>query len=374
MRWSIRIATVAGIGIFVHVTFILLVILFFAQFLQQGGVGYAVQATLTVLALFGCVILHELGHALTALRFGVKTRDITMLPIGGVARLERIPEEPIQELLIAIAGPAVNVVIAAGIFVILKAFGWSNSWDIEEISRPRLGVEPFLRNLLTMNVGLVVFNLIPAFPMDGGRILRSLLGFFLDHVAATRIAARVGQILAVGFALLGLGAFGVPPNPIIVLIAVFVFLGATGEAATKELQQVFRGVPASAGMLRDFRALSAGNTLRDAVDMLLAGSQMDFPVLDGSTVVGVLRRQDLIRGLKERGLDVPVSAVNLLKVAPVSADAPLYQALGELDRQQSWCLPLEKDGAIVGWITRQNVTEIAMVRQALGPGEPGLRN
>jgi Zn-dependent protease/CBS domain-containing protein len=354
MRWSFRILTVAGIGIYVHITFLL-----FAGWIAAS---LALPGIALILSVFACVLLHELGHALTAKRFGVKTKDIILLPIGGVARLERIPREPGQEFLIAIAGPLVNVVIAGAITACLHLLGQPISIDFEEVMRPQTGWQPYLQRLLFFNVSMVLFNMIPAFPMDGGRILRSLLAFVLDYSKATRIAAGIGQFIAVLGGLAGI----LLQNPFLVLIAVFVFLGASGEAAVAQLQATFRGLPTSTGMITEFKSLRLDDTLGTAVGYLLSGSQVDFPVIEDGSVAGVLTRHQLVLSLKEGGPDRPLRDVALKTVEPVDSSAPLFKTYEEMGRQEVRGLPVLEDGRLVGWITSENIAEVAMVREALG--------
>jgi Zn-dependent protease len=221
MKWTLKLGEVAGIGIFVHWTFLLLIGWILYTHLSEGDtVRDALEGVAFVLAIFACITLHELGHALMALRFGVRTRDITLLPIGGIARLERIPEKPMQEFLVAIAGPAVNVAIAVVLTVVLIAMG-----GFSELTDLRLDGANFLTRLLLVNIGLVVFNMIPAFPMDGGRVLRALLSPMMGRLRATDTAATIGQLIAIVFAILGF--FG---NGMLIFIALFIFLGARQEA------------------------------------------------------------------------------------------------------------------------------------------------
>lgn len=227
MRWSIRLGSLAGIGIFVHLTFPLLLI--YAGYKNFSVRHYWPDAWIGigfVLVLFGIIVLHELGHALTARRFGIPTRDITLLPIGGVARLERMPHDPWQELMVAVAGPAVNVGLALFFFALAGGSRGISAWlDLDIVG------QDFVMSLVWVNVALTLFNLIPAFPMDGGRVLRSLLAFKLSYVLATQIAARIGQLLAVGF--IALGFFY---NPFLMVIGVFVWLGAAQELRSARLR------------------------------------------------------------------------------------------------------------------------------------------
>jgi Zn-dependent protease len=187
------------------------------------------QGVLFIVLLFACVLLHELGHALTANAFGIHTADITLLPIGGVARLERIPTEPRQELLIAIAGPLVNVVIAAVLIFYLNQR--ADASDFGDFNSPRVGM---LSKLASVNIGLVLFNLIPAFPMDGGRVLRALLAMRMNYVRATEIAAKIGQGIAIF-----LGIIGLFSNSLLIFIALFVFIGAQQEAAMARMRYAY---------------------------------------------------------------------------------------------------------------------------------------
>ena len=213
MRWSLRLGSLLGIPVYLHYGFLLLLGFIALSQAMTGGVAAAIDGVVFVVAIFGCVVLHEFGHALTARRFGIRTRDVTLLPIGGVARLERMPEDPRQELCVALAGPAVNVVIAGALGV----------WLV--VTAGSVGGSLFSR-LMAVNLGLVVFNMLPAFPMDGGRVLRALLAQRTDYVRATDIAAGIGKAMAFLFGIAGLFW-----NPMLLLIALFVWSGAGQEAA-----------------------------------------------------------------------------------------------------------------------------------------------
>src|SRR5437588_2592146 len=289
MGWSLPIFRIAGIQLRIHVTFLLLI--GWLAFSYYSAVDSAVAAAriLFVLLLFACVVLHEFGHALAAKAFGINTPDITLLPIGGVARLERMPEKPVQELVIALAGPMVNVVIALGLFVAGGSQALLNPSTVEGGG--------LVAQLLTINILLVLFNLLPAFPMDGGRVLRALLATRMSYARATQVAATVGQGFAFVFGFLGL----LNPNWfMLIFIALFVYIGASQEAALAQMKDVSRRFPVSSAMVREFRTLSEGASLEEAVDALLATSQHDFPVVDETgNVVGLLTRQNLISALRK---------------------------------------------------------------------------
>ncbi len=271
MSWSFRLGRIAGIPIYVHWTFlILLAWLVYGHWAAGHDAATTLEGVGFVLAIFGCVVLHELGHALAARRYGVPTADITLLPIGGVARLQRIPEHPVEELVVAVAGPLVNVAIVACCSPSASAGRGRRS----ATSGTPSSSASFLSKLMYVNAFLVCFNLLPAFPMDGGRVLRALLAMKLDYARATRIAASVGQLMAIGF-----GFFGLTGSPMLLLIALFVWIGAEGEARMVQERVTLRDIPVRAAMLTDYRILNPSSTLGQAAELLLAGAQQDFPVM-----------------------------------------------------------------------------------------------
>jgi Zn-dependent protease/predicted transcriptional regulator len=295
--WSWKLARIFGIDVYVHATFALL--LAWVAFGQvAAGVGAMVRGLALILTVFGIVVLHELGHALVARRFGIRTRDIVLLPIGGVASLERLPEKPREQLFVAVAGPAVNVMLALLLWVVLAVTGArANPSAIGSATGS------FLSELLWINVSLAAFNLLPAFPMDGGRVVRAALAFKLEPVRATEIAARLGQGMAVLLA-----AFGLFFNPMLLLIALFVWTGAQQELATAELKRALVGVPMASVMLTQLRVLSASDPLTSAAELVRTGFQQDFPVLDGTELVGVLTQADIEKSLAERGPSATVAS------------------------------------------------------------------
>lgn len=284
MRWSYQIARVSGIDVKIHVTFFLLLAWYGWMFYQQGGTPAAVQGILFILLLFLCVLLHEFGHAFAAKAYGIRTPDITLLPIGGVARLERMPQNPVQELVIAVAGPAVNVVIGAVIFLVLAA-----KFNISDMMRIDRAGGDLLVNLMTVNFFLVAFNALPAFPMDGGRVLRSLLAMKFNYVTATTVAARTGQVVAVLFAIGGF--FG---SPLLIFIAAFVFLGAQQELAYAKFRAGIARRRISEIMQSDVAALPGDATCAAALQLVRFSPQPVFPVLDGTMrAIGVVTLAEL---------------------------------------------------------------------------------
>jgi len=366
MSWSWKIATVRGIGVYIHATFWLVVAwILFAHLASGQGALAAAQGVLFVLLLFLCVVLHEFGHALTAQRYGVQTRDITLYPIGGVARLERIPRNPRQELMIALAGPAVNVVIAGFLAIILLAAGAFGG--VDQLSR--IESNPLAR-LFWANLLIVGFNLLPAFPMDGGRVLRAFLAERMEYGRATQLAATVGQGMAFLFGFAGL----LLPNPILLFIAFFVYMGAGQEAAMVETELAFRGVPVREAMVHRFRTLPADGSLAAATQQLLAGSQLDFPVLEDGRLVGILTRNRLIEALSQQGLTAPIREVMLPVPLTLTPDDNLEESFQQMREKESQTVPVLDDGRLVGLLTLENIGEFLMVRNALqGPSARGGR-
>ncbi len=358
MKWSWKLGEVAGIGVFVHATFFILIAWIGVSYWLASHSLVAVVAGIGfILALFGCVILHELGHALTARRFGIRTRDITLLPIGGVARLERMPEDPKQELLVALAGPAVNVVIGG----VLLAWLWVTD-GLVPVSSLSLTTGPFAERLMLLNVFMVVFNLIPAFPMDGGRVLRALLAIRMEYSRATRIAATLGQSIALLFGLVGLFI-----NPFLVFIALFVWIGAAQEAAAVQLKSALAGILVREAMLTDYHTVSPGDPLEGLVQLTLAGSQRDFPVVARGQVVGVVTQAGLLEALARA--DGGMTAADVMRRDLCEADSgePLETALVRLRESHCSTMPVVLGGRLVGLLTMDNIGELMRIRAAMTP-------
>src|SRR5919107_5036899 len=358
MRWSYTIGRIAGTDIKVHVTFLLIVGWWALVGYSEGGAAAAVTSALALLALFACILLHEFGHILMARRFGVRTPDVLLLPIGGVARLERIPDEPRQELLIALAGPAVTLAIIVILLAVLR-LGGSHA-EVTQLSEQ----QPFLAQLVSVNIYLLLFNLIPAFPMDGGRVLRALLASRLGLLRGTRIAATLGQTLALVGGLYGLTR----SEPLLVLVAFFVFLGANAEAAAVETRLAGQGLQVSQMMVTDFRTVPIHATLAQAVDLLLSGEQREFPLLDNmGRTEGILTRDNLIRGLSQRGADSSVAEAMTADVPTVAPSLGFEEALERLRSSRLPALPVvDAAGALVGLLTQDNITDYLLVRRASG--------
>ena len=363
MKWSWKLIRFAGIDVYVHATFFILILWIGLSYWQVAGNLVAVINGIGfILALFTCVVLHEFGHALTARRYGIRTRHITLLPIGGVAVMERMPSDPKQEIAVALAGPAVNVAIASGLWLWLAV---TNALvPMEQLS---LTDGPFIQRLMVINIVLAVFNLVPAFPMDGGRVLRAVLALRMNHNRATQLAAKIGQGLALWFGLLGLLY-----NPFLIFIALFVWIGAAAEAGIEQVKSTLTGIRVGGAMLTDFQVLSPSDYLSRAIELTLLGSQKDFPVLQDGVVVGVLQQDDLLRGLQQAGERTQVAGWMQEKVHSAQIDEPLEKVLERLQNCQCRLLSVIDAGRLVGIVNLDNIMELISIQTALenGRGSP----
>lgn len=359
MKWSWKIGEFAGIGVYMHATFLILLGWIVVNGYVNGlGAAGTISNLIFILALFLCVVLHEYGHALTARRYGIKTRDITLLPIGGVARLERMPDNPRHELWVALAGPAVNLALAAGLFLVLLVVSPA-PWQALSLAWDATGGS-FLERMFAVNLVLAVFNLVPAFPMDGGRVVRALLATRLEYTRATHIAANLGQAMA-----LLLGMVGFFANPLLMFTALFVWIGAAQESNLAQMKYSLSGIPVSRAMLTEFRALSPLDTLAHAIELILSGSQQDFPVVENGRVLGILTRQQLIVSLQQQGPNTPVGQV--MERAFESADSAEMLETVASRMQECSChtVPVTRAGQLVGLITMDNIGEFLMIQSAL---------
>lgn len=371
MKWSWRVGSIAGIALYLHATFLLLLAyVAIANYQTSGSAAEALNGVLFVVAVFATVVLHELGHALAAKRYGIETKDITLLPIGGIARLERMPREPRQEMFVALAGPAVNVVIAVILYVVLMLSGGMP--DLIEGAALSEGFleRGFFARLLAVNIWLVLFNLIPAFPMDGGRVLRAFLAMRNDDYAeATEHAARVGRFFALLFGMLGLFVLG---NPILVFVALFVWLAAAGEAAAVQTSVMLDGVPIQRMMITDVETLSPDDPLSRPVRLILDGFQQDFPVVAQGVVQGMLTRAALLKALAERGDQTRVAEVMDRDFQQASPGEQADDVLTRLKACGCHSIPVLKNGQLLGVLTMDNVGEYVMVQAALKGARTGL--
>ncbi len=360
MSWSLNIGRVAGTVVRIHITFLLFLAWIFAAAYAASGAATAWGTLLFVLLLFLCVLLHEFGHIFTARAFGVTTPYVTLLPIGGVAQLERIPEEPYEEFLIAIAGPLVNVAIT--LVLVFLAGAQLHPSDAALVDNAQVSM---IDRLAIVNLFLALFNLIPAFPMDGGRVLRAALASKWGYVRATEISATIGQFVA-----FALGFIGLMYNPLLIFIAIFVYLAAASESHMVALRAASHGVPVSHAMVTHFEALSPEAHLDDAVQTLLQTGQGEFPVVDGAgKPVGVLDRGALIRAIKTLGRDARVADAMSAQFPTVSHRATLEQAFKVLQERTAPAVGIvDNAGKLIGLVTGETIAEMMMLRDALPQG------
>lgn len=347
MKWSFQLARIAGIDVRVHVTFFLLLLWFGIVYYNSGGWEAMVSGLFFILLLFACVILHEFGHALAAKAYGIRTPDITLLPIGGIARLERFPDKPWQELVVALAGPAVNVVIVLGLYIVLGAF-----FDFQDLADIAEGKGNLLVNLLAINAVLVGFNLLPAFPMDGGRVLRALLAMRMKHARATQIATVVGQAMAVAFGLLGL--FG--GNPFLIFIAVFVFFGAQTEASYAAYKEAAEETRVSDIMDPMGPVLHPGMTVTQAVQIAMRSRSGLLPLTDTALrLLAMLPAEELADALLFHPHD-PIDRLASRDFVAIPAVATLGEAWTVARGSTQEVFPVvNAGGQLVGLITREEM-------------------
>lgn len=365
MRWSFKIGHAFGIELRVHVTFFLIVAwiayVWGIEF-GHGAAGWFYGAVLITL-LFACVVIHELSHSRMAQHYGAEVSSITLLPIGGIAMLKSMPEEPRKELWVSLVGPASNLVIAALLAVALAILPGKAPIDTAEQATEILtgiSVQGLITYLLSVNVLLAVFNLVPAFPLDGGRVLRSLLAQRMSYVRATRAAVAAGQVFAfiLGITGLLLGAW------LWIIIAVFIYLGAEQEGAGAQMKDVLSGLTARQAVATDGRTLSPGDRLGHAVELTLHSYQEDFPVVEEDRLVGVLARAGLISGLHNRGPDTYVGEVMARDFPTVEADAPFSKVYEKMNESGIKAVPVLDDGRLLGIVTLEHLSEVFLLLSA----------
>ncbi|MDY7041114.1 MAG: site-2 protease family protein [Chloroflexota bacterium] len=374
MSWSIKLGRIKGIEIRIHVTFFLIIAWLAAEGILQpdGGWGGTAFGILATCLLFVCVVLHELSHSLVAVRFGGRVRNIVLLPIGGVARMESLPDKPIHELLVAIAGPAVNFAIAALLTLIalpmiraeipdglLLALSSSRAWHMLVVFIVRLllrlldGMDwrAMVLYLWGANVSLGLFNLLPAFPMDGGRALRGLLALRLDYLRATRIALNFGQVLAVF-----LGFFGViTANWMLVLIAGFVLFSARQEGRAVEIRNVLENLRVGQALGHQMQSLSPLHSLAHVLVLASRARQVNFPVMQGNRLVGMLTQEDVLSALRHYGTEIRVGRVMRRQFPIVHPTDTLLHAQQLIVQSGVKALPVVEDSAVLGLISLKDI-------------------
>lgn len=368
MNWSFRFARVAGIDIKVHITFLIIVFWGAAQFGRYGVRGM-LFGTALILLLFACVLAHELGHSLVAQRFGIAVKQIILLPIGGVAMLTRMPEKPSQELWVALAGPLVNVVIAAALLLGVGANVALGRLDPESLLR--VSSEPsgtmMLIWLLNANIVLVLFNMIPAFPLDGGRVLRAILAMNMSRTRATRVAAGVGQLLAVVLGIVGL----MSGHILLAIIALFIFFGAGAEQAEGAARSILSGRRVGDAYNRHALTLAPHDTLSTVVHHILTSYQPDFAVTNGRSVLGIVTREDVVRALAADGRDQPVTSIMHPEPLRVGAHETLERVREMMAEQNARVAAVYDGPAYLGLVSNEDIGEAyALLRFIDGEDAP----
>ncbi len=353
MGWSITIGRFWGTAVRIHVTFLIFLAWIGFSAFERGGIAAARESVLFIVAIFTCVLLHEFGHILTARQFGISSPEVTLLPIGGVADISKMPDKPYQELLIALAGPAVNVVIAAALLLGVDVL---HPQALAHLDDPKGGL---IERLAVANLFLAIFNMVPAFPMDGGRVLRAALAIWLGQTQATKIAAAIGQAFA--FLLGFLGLFG---HPMLLFIAFFVFFAASGEAQMTFVAQTARDIRVGDAMETRITAIDRGATVGDAVNILLATPQDSFPLIDhGGALAGMISRADIVEALKSASTETPIAAFAHKDFSTIDPGETMDKAIEKLNESPAVGV-VGQDGVLLGLLTRQSLAEVMLIKAA----------
>jgi len=357
MKWSLNLGRIFGIRVLVHWTFlILLAWVVFHELGKGSDAGTTALTVAYVLTIFLCVVLHELGHALTAKRFGIQTRKITLLPIGGVASLEKIPEDPRKEFQVAVAGPLVNVLICIVLYPFLDRPALTTTIESAAIITP----ENFLYSIFIINVLLVLFNAIPAFPMDGGRVLRAILAMSMGRLKATNIASRLGQLMAFLFFVLGLFY-----NPFLIFIGLFVFFGAYSENAIVQQLEFLRGHRIREAMMTHYTVMHPDDTIAEAKAKLISGAETAFVVMNGDEYKGLVTREDIIKALQAGHQDEPVTTIMHTETETFKPNQKLTSVFHKIQKERNNVFPVMEHGQLKGMIDSTNLNEFIMIQSAL---------
>lgn len=357
MSGSFKIGKVAGIGIFIHWTFAILIAYIVYSHYQKGeNFQQIVWAIIFILSIFIAVVLHEFGHALMAKKFQIKTMNITILPIGGIARVEKISEQPLEELFIAIAGPVVNISLA----LITSLFINRPTTDITQEITTSINSQNFAHHFLIANIYLAIFNLLPAFPMDGGRILRASLAFFLKRTTATHIASSIGQLLAIGFILVGFFS-----NPILVLIGLFIFIAAQIESDYVMIQSRLHGYTVRDAIMKNYQSIDANASIEKAIELLLNSQYETFLVIQNDIAVGTLNRADIIIALEKFGQKEIIQNIMNKKFVTLQAESTLENAFQQSQQSNIILMPVLDQNKLIGTIDATNIIEFIQINEAL---------
>ena len=357
MKGSFKLGKVAGIGIFIHWTFSLLILfIIFMNYKSGQNTIQIIWSIVFILSIFITVLLHELGHALAAKNYNIKTKDITLLPIGGLARLERIPEKPMEELIVAFAGPLVNIALA---FITAFFISIPDNTDklMAELSNG-VNANNFFLNFFLVNFWLAIFNLIPAFPMDGGRVLRALLSFKLPRNVATRIAARIGQFLAMAFIILGFFT-----SPFLIFIGIFVIIGAQIEADYTESKFMLKGFKVEDVVMKDYQTIDADEKIKKAVELLLDSQNKIFLITENNIPVGTLNRDQIIMALSKKGDDEFIYNVMDRNLIILESNSLLENVFELIQQNKSTLMLVMENNQLIGTLDIENLLEFILINE-----------
>ena len=357
MKGSFKLGKVAGIGIFIHWTFSLLILfIIFMNYKSGQNTTQIIWSVVFILSIFITVLLHELGHALAAKNYNIKTKDITLLPIGGLARLERIPEKPMEELIVAFAGPLVNIALA---FITAFFISIPDNTDklMAELSNG-VNANNFFLNFFLVNFWLAIFNLIPAFPMDGGRVLRALLSFKLPRNVATRIAARIGQFLAMAFIILGFFT-----SPFLIFIGIFVIIGAQIEADYTESKFMLKGFKVEDVVMKDYQTIDADEKIKKAVELLLDSQNKIFLITENNIPVGTLNRDQIIMALSKKGDDEFIYNVMDRNLIILESNSLLENVFELIQQNKSTLMLVMENNQLIGTLDIENLLEFILINE-----------
>jgi Zn-dependent protease len=357
MKGALKIGKIAGIGLFIHWTFLILIaFIIYVNYKAGHTLSQILWSILFIGTIFVTVMLHELGHALAAKNYKIQTTDITLLPIGGLARLEKLPEKPSEEFVVALAGPMVNIAIAfiTALFIPLP----TNSEELVAQLSNGVNGSNFFLNFFLVNLWLALFNLIPAFPMDGGRILRAILSYKLQRHIATKIAARIGQFLALGFIF-----FGVFYNPFLILIGIFVIMAAQIETNYTDSKQVLKGYKVRDIVMRKFLAIESDETLAAAIKLLLDSQSRDFLITKHGHAVGTLNRDEIIAALSQKVENVRLETIMNRELIYLNADSYLEEVFETIYKNKSSLLLVLENQELIGTLDTENLLEFILIKE-----------
>ncbi|MEW5801849.1 MAG: site-2 protease family protein [bacterium] len=351
MKWSFQVGKFFGIPLKIHVTFWLLLLFVALSSGKQAGVQGGVHGVIFVALLFACVVLHELGHSVVAQRLGIRVRDIILLPIGGISQMEKIPDEPKSELFISAIGPVISLTLALLFFAVARLLGLSTA-----IPQGSLLDGNVLVGLFWINLILGIFNLLPAFPMDGGRVLRALLALRMEYIQATHIAVSVGQVFAIFFFFYGLFY-----NFWLALIGIFIYMGAEGEEHETILRRSLRRIPVGQAIITNFNKLSPDDNLQDAMDIACHSLQMDFPVMRDGELIGILPKEQFLKAMRDYSMDTPIRSVMSTDYITISDTEPLGDAYSRINEVKGGFVPVMHGQTLLGFINMEQIGKYHML-------------